>query len=73
MTVLDSIASVVTHLKDKFTYTPVRCKRCLSGGEAQYYVYSDIIHIPVCKACAVEAANLGLQVVSIDTTNTLRS
>ena len=65
MTVLKSIASVVTHLKKKFIHTTIKCERCLSGAEAQYCVHSDVVRIRVCNACADEAARLGLKVVPI--------
>jgi hypothetical protein len=42
----------------------MRCERCnsMSGEEAVLRVRSDIIDLKVCRRCATEAENLGLQV-----------
>jgi hypothetical protein len=39
-----------------------KCGRCLSGEEATYRVYSDILDMAVCAACADEAGKLGIAV-----------
>jgi len=43
----------------------VTCERCLSGDEALYHVYSDVIDLRVCKACAEEGRKLGLRIEPI--------
>jgi hypothetical protein len=66
MTVLKSIASIVTHLRRKILPTTTKCERCLTGANAEYYVCSEVLHLRVCKACADEAIKLGLRVISIN-------
>ncbi len=60
---LKRIACVVTHLRKKLIHTTIKCERCLSGAEAQYYVQSEVVNIRVCKTCADDASRLGLKVV----------
>ena len=38
----------------------MECQRCLTGKEAKYRIYSDIIDMKVCAACADETRRLGL-------------
>jgi hypothetical protein len=40
----------------------MKCGRCLSGEDATYRVYSDILDMAVCAACADEARKLGIGV-----------
>ena len=40
----------------------MKCGRCLSGEEATYRVYSDVLDMAVCAACADEARKLGIGV-----------
>jgi len=40
----------------------MKCGRCLSGEEATYRVYSDILDMAVCAACADAARKLGIGV-----------
>ncbi|HSE88281.1 MAG TPA: hypothetical protein VLJ79_18820 [Candidatus Binatia bacterium] len=44
----------------------MECQRCLTGKEAKYRVYSDIIDMKVCEACADAALQLGLAVEACD-------
>ncbi|HEY7317901.1 MAG TPA: hypothetical protein VIE89_10030 [Candidatus Binatia bacterium] len=44
----------------------MECQRCLTGKEAKYRVYSDIIDLKVCEACADAALQLGLAVEALD-------
>ena len=44
----------------------MECQRCLTGKEAKYRVYTDIIDLKVCEACADVALQLGLAVESLD-------
>lgn len=46
--------------------SPLKCQRCLSGEVARYMVRSDVIHVPVCEACAEAARKLALTVTPID-------
>ena len=43
----------------------MKCKRCLSGEEAAYRVYTDVLDMAVCAACADEARKLGIGVESL--------
>ena len=38
----------------------MKCQRCIRGKEAAYRVYSDVIEMKVCPACAAEARRLGI-------------
>lgn len=38
----------------------MKCERCLSGKEAQYRAYTDIMELNICATCAVEARRLGI-------------
>jgi len=40
----------------------MKCQRCFRGEEAKYRVYTDIIDMKVCSACAEEARKLGIAV-----------
>jgi len=44
----------------------MECQRCLLGQEAKYRVYTDIIDMKVCAACADEARRLGIAVEVLD-------
>ena len=44
----------------------MECQRCLLGKEAKYRVYTDIIDLKVCEACADEARKLGIAVEVLD-------
>ncbi len=33
----------------------MNCQRCMSNEEASYRVFSDVLEMNVCPACAVEA------------------
>jgi hypothetical protein len=63
---LKNIVNMVAKLKRTFTQNVITCERCFSGEEALYHVYSDVIHVRVCKRCAEEARRLGLRVEPIN-------
>jgi hypothetical protein len=42
------------------------CPRCLKVAEARYRVYTDVIDMAVCHACAGEARRLGISVEQLD-------
>jgi hypothetical protein len=44
----------------------MECQRCLLGLEAKYRVYTDIVDMKVCAACADEARRLGIVVEVLD-------
>ena len=44
----------------------MKCQRCFRGEEAKYRVYTDIIDMKVCVACAEEARKLGIAVEVLD-------
>jgi len=44
----------------------MNCERCLRAERAEYRVYSDIVDLKVCAACASEAWWLGLSVEVLD-------
>jgi hypothetical protein len=44
----------------------MECQRCSTGKEAKYRVYSDVIDMKVCAACADEARRLGIAVEALD-------
>jgi hypothetical protein len=44
----------------------MECQRCLTGKEAKYRVYTDLIDMKVCEACADEARRLGIAVEVLD-------
>jgi len=44
----------------------MKCQRCLSGEEARYLAYSDIMKMKVCGPCAEEARKLGIVVEVLD-------
>lgn len=44
----------------------MNCQRCLNNVEAKYRVYSDLVDIKVCPACADEARRLGIAVEALD-------
>jgi hypothetical protein len=45
--------------------TRMKCQRCLRGEEARYRVYTDLIEMAVCAACADEARKLGITVETL--------
>ena len=45
----------------------MECERCLTGEEAKYRTYTDIIDMKVCVACADRARKLGIAVEVLDT------
>jgi hypothetical protein len=38
----------------------MKCQRCIRAEEATHRVYSDVMEMKVCLACAAEARRLGL-------------
>ena len=44
----------------------MKCQRCLSGKEARYRAYTDVMEIDVCRTCAVEARRLGISLAWIE-------
>lgn len=44
----------------------MECQRCLTGKEAKYRVYTDIIDMKVCEACADEARKRRIAVEVLD-------
>ena len=44
----------------------MECQRCLTGKEAKYRIYSDVIDMKVCAAWADEGRRLGLTVEPLD-------
>ena len=44
----------------------MECQRCSRGKAAQYRVYSDMIDMKVCAACADKALRLGITVEVLD-------
>jgi hypothetical protein len=44
----------------------MECQRCSTGKEAKYRVYSDVIDMKVCAACADEARRLGIALEALD-------
>ena len=54
------------HRRTAFKEIPMECQRCLLGKEAKYRVYTDIIDMKVCTACADEARKLGIAVEPLD-------
>ena len=42
------------------------CARCLEARQARYRVYTDVIDMAVCPACAEEARSLGISVEQLD-------
>jgi hypothetical protein len=40
----------------------MKCKRCVSGEEAKYRVYTELMEMKVCAACADEARRIGIAV-----------
>lgn len=40
----------------------MECERCFTGDEARYRVYTDIIDMKVCSACADKARKIGIAV-----------
>jgi hypothetical protein len=44
----------------------MECQRCLTGKQAKYRVYTDIMDMKVCEACADEARKLGIAVEVLD-------
>ncbi len=44
----------------------MKCRRCLSGKEARYRAYTDVMEIDICRSCAVEARRLGISLAWIE-------
>ena len=44
----------------------MNCQRCMSNEEASYRVFSDVLEMNVCSACAVEALRLRLTVERLE-------
>jgi hypothetical protein len=44
----------------------MKCQRCCSREETSYRVWSDVIDMKVCAACAAEARRLGIAVEVLD-------
>jgi len=42
------------------------CTRCLEARQVRYRVYTDVINMVVCPACAEEARSLGISVEQLD-------
>ena len=42
------------------------CTRCVEARQARYRVYTDLIDMAVCSACAEEARSLGISVEQLD-------
>jgi hypothetical protein len=40
----------------------MKCQRCLSGQQAAYRVYTDVLNLQVCGTCAEEALRMGIAV-----------
>jgi hypothetical protein len=55
-----------SHRRPAFKEIPMECQRCLLGKEAKYRVYTDVIDMKVCAACADEARRLGIAVEPLD-------
>ena len=55
-----------SHRRTVFKEIPMECQRCLLGKEAKYRVYSDVLNMKVCAACADEARRLGIAVEALD-------
>ena len=52
---------LVEHVSEKNN-----CPGCLEVAEARYRVYTDVIDMAVCPACAEEARRLGISVEQLD-------
>jgi hypothetical protein len=61
-----SLASSMTEGEDPIPEWRVRvkCQRCYRG-ESKYRVYTDIMDLRVCVACAEEAGRLGIPVEAL--------
>jgi len=46
----------------------MKCQRCLKDAEATCRVYTDVIDMKVCSACADEARRLGIAVEALGLT-----
>ena len=44
----------------------MECQRCLTGKEAKYRVYTDIIDMKVCELAPMTARKLGIAVEALD-------
>lgn len=42
-----------------------KCQRCITGKEARFRAYTDIMEIDICHSCAAEARRLGISVASL--------
>jgi hypothetical protein len=45
----------------------MKCQRCLRGEEATHRVYTDVMDIKVCAACADEARELHIGIEVLET------
>ena len=43
----------------------VECQRCLTGKDARYRAYTDVMEIDICRSCAAEARRLGISLASL--------
>jgi hypothetical protein len=43
----------------------MKCQRCLSGKEARYRAYTDVMEIDICRTWVAEAQHLGISLASI--------
>jgi hypothetical protein len=51
----------------------MKCDRCPDDNEATYRVFTDIIDMKVCSACADEARRLGIAVQSLEVNSLIPS
>ena len=45
----------------------MKCRRCLRGEEATHRVYTDVMDVKVCAACANEARGLHIGIEVLET------
>jgi hypothetical protein len=45
----------------------MKCRRCLRGEEATHRVYTDVMDVKVCAACANEARGLNIGIEVLET------
>jgi hypothetical protein len=43
----------------------MECQRCLTGKEARYRDYTDVMEIDICPSCAAEAGRLGISLAEL--------
>jgi protein-arginine kinase activator protein McsA len=44
----------------------MKCQRCLGEQAATYRVFTEVINMKVCEACADEARRIGIAVEALD-------